>query len=149
MAKKTRKGPGDRIHIRLKQDEPDHIIDWINAQSEISESLRVLISKHVSEYGFTDICNPMNSFQFKMVLKPPIETVPREVKITPSLNTEVVNEGVANTNYEHVVSPNVIINENEQTMESESEFPLGNKVSEGTVTKKKKKPNRNIEINNW
>lgn len=149
MAKKTKKGPGDRIHIRLKQDEPDYIIDWINAQSEISESLRVLIAKQVSEHGFKDVCSPMNSFQFAEMNTSRIGVITETAKTTSIPHITEESGGVEHSNKEPVVNPSDILNATSQTNGAELESTSDNNINEDTQTKIKKKPKRNIELSNW
>ncbi|WP_368502711.1 hypothetical protein AB3N04_01030 (plasmid) [Alkalihalophilus sp. As8PL] len=41
--------------MRTKKNEPNFIMDWINSQSNISESLRQLIERDVAENGLRDV----------------------------------------------------------------------------------------------
>ncbi|MGF7534927.1 hypothetical protein AAGG74_14750 [Bacillus mexicanus] len=45
------KGPGDNVILRFKKDEKSTVIDWVNGQSQISESLRFLIEADVQRNG--------------------------------------------------------------------------------------------------
>lgn len=53
--RKKKKDRGDLIIMRTKKNEPQFIIDFINAQTNISESLRYLIENYVSEKGIRDV----------------------------------------------------------------------------------------------
>lgn len=44
-------GPGSQIPIRLKQQESQEVIDWVNAQDIISDSIRYLIQMDVARNG--------------------------------------------------------------------------------------------------
>lgn len=54
------KKPGDQIGIKLKENEPDHIVEWFNKQSVISESIRYFIEKDIAENGIRDISEELN-----------------------------------------------------------------------------------------
>lgn len=52
MRSKTKiKGPGDNVIFRLKKDESQSVIDWVNNQGNITESLRNLIAMDVIRHG--------------------------------------------------------------------------------------------------
>ncbi|ADC52372.1 hypothetical protein BpOF4_21884 (plasmid) [Alkalihalophilus pseudofirmus OF4] len=53
--KKKVKKRGESVILRTKKNEPNFIMDWINTQSNISESLRQLIEKDVAENGLRDV----------------------------------------------------------------------------------------------
>lgn len=53
--KKSIKKPGSQIPFKLKENEPDHIVDWFNAQGTIADSIRYLIEKDIDENGIRDV----------------------------------------------------------------------------------------------
>ncbi|WP_100374848.1 hypothetical protein [Bacillus sp. FJAT-45037] len=53
--KKKLKKRGEAVIMRTKRNEPNFIMDWINTQSNISESLRQLIERDVAENGLRDV----------------------------------------------------------------------------------------------
>ncbi|WEG19286.1 hypothetical protein PQ478_21610 (plasmid) [Alkalihalophilus pseudofirmus] len=53
--KKKLKKRGEAVIMRTKMNEPNFIMDWINSQSNISESLRQLIERDVAENGLRDV----------------------------------------------------------------------------------------------
>ncbi|MFC4779141.1 hypothetical protein ACFO9Q_20300 [Paenibacillus sp. GCM10023252] len=52
--KKT-KQPGDNISLKTKKSENQAIMDWINAQSNLMDSLRYLIELEVHRYGVRNL----------------------------------------------------------------------------------------------
>jgi hypothetical protein len=62
---RKKKKPGDAIPLKLKDNESPHIVDWFNEQSTISQSLRYLIEKDISENGLRNISEEIqNSFGY-------------------------------------------------------------------------------------
>lgn len=57
--KKSIKKPGSQIPFKLKENEPDHIVDWFNAQGTIADSIRYLIEKDIDENGIRDLTYEM------------------------------------------------------------------------------------------
>ncbi|MBG9587672.1 hypothetical protein [Cytobacillus firmus] len=53
--KKSIKKPGSQIPLKLKENEPNHIVDWFNAQGTIADSIRYLIEKDIAENGIRDV----------------------------------------------------------------------------------------------
>lgn len=63
--KKSIKKPGSQIPLKLKENEPDHIVDWFNAQGTIADSIRYLIEKDIDENGIRDVTDEIKqSFSY-------------------------------------------------------------------------------------
>lgn len=145
--KKGNKGPGDRIHIRLKQDEPDYIIDWINTQSEISLSLRRLIAKEVSENGIRDLCDPLYSTRLQRVsneqIFQPVQFPQKDDRLDVLKPDNELDHDIQTEQINKV--PDLISN-------TETDVQLDNNKNVGPLTeqkKPKKKPRRNYDLTNW
>lgn len=66
MNQKT-KGPGDNVIIRLKSKEKPETLKWLNAQTNLAESIRFLIELETISNGiknYSEIIPPERSEQF-------------------------------------------------------------------------------------
>ena len=93
------KKPGDNIIFRLKRNENQQVLDWINAQSNISDSLRFLIELEILRNGikdFQEVIPPKRSEKFLLeYLKQEIsnrEEIERRILEMYSENDETDND---------------------------------------------------------
>ncbi|MFD5853594.1 hypothetical protein ACFWGC_26020 [Cytobacillus pseudoceanisediminis] len=87
--KKVKK-PGDQIPLKLKENEPEHIVAWFNTQDSIAASLRYLIEKDIIENGIRDVKEEiLNSF---LHYKPHFQQAPGVVSGTRSIIEEETNK---------------------------------------------------------
>jgi len=49
------KKPGDHVILRLKNQESPMIIDWMNAQSNLSDAIRYLIEEEIKAHDVRDL----------------------------------------------------------------------------------------------
>lgn len=49
------KGPGDNISLKTRKNEEPIILEWINAQTNLMDSIRYLIEKEVADYGVRNL----------------------------------------------------------------------------------------------
>ncbi|QOK29993.1 hypothetical protein IIE26_26875 (plasmid) [Cytobacillus oceanisediminis] len=94
--KKVKK-PGDQIPLKLKENEPEHIVAWFNAQDSFAASLRYLIEKDIMENGIRDVKEEiLNSF---LHYKPHFQQAPGVV----SGNRSIIEEETAKESTRKVV----------------------------------------------
>lgn len=92
--KKVKK-PGDQIPLKLKENEPEHIVAWFNAQDSFAASLRYLIEKDIMENGIRDVKEEiLNSF---LHYKPHFQQAPGVISGTRStFGEETAKESTRN-----------------------------------------------------
>lgn len=49
------KQPGDNISLKTKKSEDPAVMDWINAQSNLMDSLRYLIEREIAQHGVRNL----------------------------------------------------------------------------------------------
>ncbi|EIT86028.1 hypothetical protein A374_06901 [Fictibacillus macauensis ZFHKF-1] len=52
---KKQKKPGDNISLKTKKNEAPAIIDWINAQSNLMDSIRFLVENEIKANGVRNL----------------------------------------------------------------------------------------------
>ncbi|MEF3302439.1 hypothetical protein [Paenibacillus sp. GYB003] len=52
---KKRKLPGENISLKTKKNESDAIMEWINSQSNLMDSIRYLIENEIRENGLRNL----------------------------------------------------------------------------------------------
>lgn len=52
---KKLKNPGDNISLKTKKSEDPAIMDWINSQSNLMDSIRYLIENEVRQHGVRNL----------------------------------------------------------------------------------------------
>ncbi|WP_209124363.1 hypothetical protein [Alkalihalobacillus sp. BA299] len=168
--KKKLKQRGDSVILRTKKNEPNFIIDWLNSQSNISESLRHLIEKDVAEYGIRDVNDEIlnkhayghtyianteaeNQPSINQIKKEPNTVPQQEDKVTdiknPSVTTEVLIEPDSSTKEEKnekEPTAHKEVNKEKESKGNETEVREKGKSSQDEGRKVKK---RNIDINKW
>lgn len=102
--KKSIKKPGSQIPLKLKENEPDHIVDWFNAQGTIADSIRYLIEKDIAENGIRDLTYEMKQrFSYykpshKIANESSHPVMQNEVMEQNSLNNNDSNPAVSSRN---------------------------------------------------
>lgn len=95
MKVKKIKKPGDQILFRLKTNEQQEIINWINEQSNVSDSIRYLIEQDIIEKGYRDIQETIPSK--RKLIKEIVKTKEKET------NNEKDKEVFIGDNFEEIV----------------------------------------------
>ncbi|MBR2568430.1 MAG: hypothetical protein IKE34_04510 [Paenibacillus sp.] len=52
---KKMKRPGENISLKTKKNEDPAIMDWINSQSNLMDSLRYLIEREICQFGVRNL----------------------------------------------------------------------------------------------
>ena len=176
--KKKLKQRGDSVILRTKKNEPNFIIDWLNKQSNISESLRHLIEKDVAENGVRDVKDEILNKQ-AYVPSNTVYTSYREIEQTQNVSETNQEPSVDSkaTKKEHTfpesnhLSVEDLVQTTELTdkkevkdepiiVEQSNEDLREEKVQERVINKAENKPDapekmgrkvreRNINLNNW
>jgi len=150
--KKTEAKPGKPVVLKLREDEQQLVLDWINAQTVHGDSLRYLIQKDIAENGIRNLQLIIPQYRDIEVMRSqinatypddshgkqysplsPVHSAPAEIKksedTTGNTTSNVGNQEVridASVN-PFLETPNVIINDSPSIIgQGNQELELGN-----------------------
>lgn len=160
--KKKLKKRGDPVIMRTKKNEPEYIMEWLNEQSNLSESLRYLIEQYVSENGVRDVREDVLNRQpgglsvknkksnFQPYKRTVIEQPQKESEVVPEVeNHEEVNlKEEIDPHMDEVTDTNVVVHEQPIIDKTQSELNKKHSREEGESGKRPVRK-RQMDINNW